>query len=636
MARRRQRVHLIVTLVIVAIGLAGLWWHSRGRAIRVHPPAQPREVTVQALWYSPEEGGGSAGTSRVVVRVEPNDVPGARVGFFEDEAQGTGETWRASAWMATVVASLTAGINLQRYVPSFTVEGRIDGPSAGGLLTVAILADLTNRTLRPDATLTGTIGPDGAIGPVGGLSHKVEAAAGAGLKLVLIPKGQSTETDPQTGKAVDVVECGRRNNVEVREVADVTEAYELLAGRALPQPEAAGAPPKLADSVTQELTKRAGTWLAAYAHEIGECDRLRERLGQAAAQVDAQAAAARKSAQTAEKRLGEGNVAVGYDQAVAATLQAAATADLLKAIAALGDGGVSRAAGTVAPREDRDAEIGATAAKLSDLAVDTVDGLLATADAFGTTAQASGLLRARKGLQSGLAAAPGEVGSLELLLRAAALKGMDRHILEIAQDRAMLVASRQGPRLASDAPLSAWAVTMQRAAEANLAYFQAVALDETARAVGVHPDVLRSTMEYGDPTYLLAQASLVALPDLEKHVEGKVKTDAAVLGTSVGAYAAASAIVSKFYSLRVQVNRDGEVVGVADTGALDRLVASASARALRDIAGARAVGLDASIPSFYYLIAGEYASGDTDERLEALQCYWQASLYARIGALLAG
>jgi len=89
-------------------------------------------VTVQALWYSPDEEGAPAGTSRVVVRVEPNDIPGARVGFFEQEAQGAGETWRASAWMATVVASLTGGIDLLQYVPSFSVGGRIDGRRRAG------------------------------------------------------------------------------------------------------------------------------------------------------------------------------------------------------------------------------------------------------------------------------------------------------------------------------------------------------------------------------------------------------------------------------------------------------------------------------------------------------------------------
>jgi hypothetical protein len=198
-----------------------------------------------------------------------------------------------------------------------------------------------------------------------------------------------------------------------------------------------------------------------------------------------------------------------------------------------------------------------------------------------------------------------------------------------------LVASREGPKPRSKAPLTAWATTMQRSATANLAYFQAVAIDETARSVGVHPDVLRSATEYGDLTYLMAQASLTALPDVTPHLQGPVKYDAAVLGASIGAYAAGSALVSKFCSLQVEVSQAGEVTGVGDRAALDRLLVAAEARARRDVAAARRAGLEATVPAFYYLIAGEYASGDTDERLEALQCYWQASLYARVGPLLA-
>jgi len=209
-------------------------------------------------------------------------------------------------------------------------------------------------------------------------------------------------------------------------------------------------------------------------------------------------------------------------------------------------------------------------------------------------------------------------------------------MLEIAQDRIMLVASREGPRLKREAQLTAWAMTMQRAAGADLGYFQAVAIDEAARSLGVHPDVLRASTEYGDATYLLAQASLAALPDLALSIQGKPKNDAAILGASIGAYAAGSALVTKFCSLRVEVDRNAEVVGIADKQALDRLVKSAEARALRDISAAHGAGLEASLPTFYYLVAGQYAAGDSDERLEALQCYWQASLYARIGQLLVG
>jgi len=635
MRPRRQRLALGVTLLIVTAGLAGLWWHASQRAARARAPKRPRELVVQALWYSPNEAEPNAGTSQVTVRIEPKQLGDARVGIFEDEAQGTGDTWRASAWMATVVASLTAGIDLRSYVPSFTVHGRIDGPSAGALLAVAVLAGLTERDLRPKATLTGTIGPDGAIGPVGGVSQKIAAAAKAGLKLVLIPEGQRQDVDPETGRAVDVIAQGERLGVEVREVGAITAAYEALTGSRLRRPRQDGPQPKLAEPVRRELATSAQKWLDSYRTEMAECDRLRAQAG-GDLQAGGHRQAAQESARRAQARLAEGNAAGAYDQAVAATLQAAAATDLLKTAAALSSGGAREAARQLAPRKDRDAEIGVNAGEIIDLSVDTVDGWTATADALGVVVQAAGLLRARQGLQSAVEGAPDEVGSLESLFKAAELRALDRHVLEIAQDRARLLASREGPRLRSEDALTAWATTMERAASASLGYFDAVALDETAKSVGVHSDLLHSTMEYSDPTYLMAQASLGALPSLQDRLQGKGATDAATLGASVGAYAAAEALVAQFYSLRVQISANGEIGEVTDTAALDRLLTSSASQARQDIGAARVQGLEASIPTYYYLVAAEYVSGGTEEQLEALQCYWQASLYARIGALMTG
>ncbi len=633
---RHPRARLLLVILLAALVLGGVWWLGPRRVAVVQAPAGPREVTVRALWYSPSENGGLAGASKVVVRVEPNDVPGARVGFFEGEAQGTGETWRASAWMATAVASLAAGIDLFRYVPSFTVEGRIDGPSAGGLLTVAVLACLTDTDVRPDATLTGMVGPDGSIGPVGGLAHKIDAAATAGMRLVLIPRGQRTETDAATGETVDVVERGRLKDIRVVEVGDVAEAYAELTGRRLRQPGAAAEAPSLPEPVGRELDSRARSWLTVCREGAAERDRLRARLGRAAPPTDEQDAGARACMARAEERLTEGRFAPAYDQAVLAALQTATTLDMLRAADALQAGGLRQAAAVVAPREDRTAEIDLATREVCDLAVETVDGLLTTADALGTVTQAAGLLRARGGLGAALKEAADDPGAADLLLRAAALQGLDRHLLQIAKDRAMLLGSREGVKPRSGEALKAWAVTMERSAAANLAYFQAVAIDETARSVGVHPDVLRGSTEYGDLTYLMAQASLTALPDMAQYMTGTTRYETAELGTSIGAYAAGSALVSKFCSLRVEVSPAGEVTGVADAAALDRLLLAAEARARRDVAAARRAGLEATVPTFYYLIAGEYASGTTEERLEALQCYWQASLYARIGPLLAG
>ena len=39
--------------------------------------------------------------------------------------------------------------------------------------------------------MTGTINPDGGIGPVGGIPHKLDAAAQQGASLFIVPEGQT-------------------------------------------------------------------------------------------------------------------------------------------------------------------------------------------------------------------------------------------------------------------------------------------------------------------------------------------------------------------------------------------------------------------------------------------------------------
>ncbi|MFH0885457.1 MAG: S16 family serine protease [Candidatus Micrarchaeota archaeon] len=63
----------------------------------------------------------------------------------------------------------------------------IDGPSAGAALTVMTYALLANKSLRNDTVMTGTIGPSGVVGPVGGLYEKAKGAAQMGAKYFITP-----------------------------------------------------------------------------------------------------------------------------------------------------------------------------------------------------------------------------------------------------------------------------------------------------------------------------------------------------------------------------------------------------------------------------------------------------------------
>lgn len=102
-----------------------------------------------------------------------------------------------------------------------------DGPSAGAVLAVGFLAVLRGDPIIRGMALTGTLEPDGRIGPVGSIPDKVRAAAREHYRTVLIPQGQLH--DPRW----DLIGLGLQLNLTIKEVSTVQEAYELMTGHRL-------------------------------------------------------------------------------------------------------------------------------------------------------------------------------------------------------------------------------------------------------------------------------------------------------------------------------------------------------------------------------------------------------------------
>ena len=215
----------------------------------------------------PSEGHTVVLKAPAVSRTADGQLIGVATDFVITVAPGTGhvyvETWplaevdmQASARLAAQIAGKVLGVDMSKYDVFIQIKADspiIGGPSAGGTMTVGIIAALEGWKVNPKVMMTGMINPDGTIGPVGGILEKASAAHDVGAQLFLIPQGQRiqyvqetqkkeiggiVEINTQT-KKVDVVEYAKeRWGLTVIEIKDIYDAVYYFTGHKIPRPEA--------------------------------------------------------------------------------------------------------------------------------------------------------------------------------------------------------------------------------------------------------------------------------------------------------------------------------------------------------------------------------------------------------------
>lgn len=591
-----------------------------------------RTVELEALYYQQTNDGAQGGTSPIQVRIRPAATAGElRVGFFQEEVQGTGDQWQSSGWIAVLLASLLEGINPTDYEFSFSSGGWIDGPSAGGLMTVGVLAALRNEQVRDDASMTGTINPDGTIGPVGGIPHKIDGAAKAGMKLILVPIGQRYDYDSNQQQLVDLVEAGQKVGVEVREVGTIFDAYELLTGEALPRP-AAGSAPQLPPRAFDRMRAKTLEWISRYQKTRNEFNTLVQEVQDLLVDY---ALLADEKAVNADKALKQGLVAVAYANASEAAIYAQLATLSGQIVQNYLIGGLQKALDHYQASSAAQTELKAVIAALKAEEAQTVSDVLALVDAYGNIGTAEGLLLMADGQIANMAQNADTLSQEEILqgfVTAALEQALASVAVQYARDAADIgLGFGQAPAPDSEQVLQI-AEALRRAGDSNLALFDAIIIDAYARQTGMHPDVLKEIMMSNETGYLFAVASRQGLNVLKDEVGAGQPLAALTFGQANNAYALSAGLLAKHYSLGAQVDENLNVVSFQREKALGEMLDFADQRARELI---NAAGEDASIAALYYYELGRsLRQGDAQEQLDALGYYWQAAMLAQAGAYL--
>jgi predicted ATP-dependent protease len=140
-----------------------------------------------------------------------------------------GEEWKEGARRAVRAVLHTVGDSGHDWM--ITIKNRsatsmTDGMSASAAVAVAIMAAHRGGVLRSDMALSGQITPDGRLDVVGGLPVKIEAAANAHYRAILVPRDQVLTPD-----WISSTDVASRRRVQLIQVGTLDEAYQAMTVR---------------------------------------------------------------------------------------------------------------------------------------------------------------------------------------------------------------------------------------------------------------------------------------------------------------------------------------------------------------------------------------------------------------------
>ncbi|MCF2164194.1 ATP-dependent protease LonB [Halobacterium salinarum] len=97
-------------------------------------------------------------------------------------------------------------------------EGGVDGDSASITVATAVISALEDIPVAQELAMTGSLSVRGDVLPVGGVTHKIEAAAKAGCERVIIPKANEDDV---------MIEDEYEEQIEIIPVTHISEVLDV-------------------------------------------------------------------------------------------------------------------------------------------------------------------------------------------------------------------------------------------------------------------------------------------------------------------------------------------------------------------------------------------------------------------------
>ncbi len=628
--RRRLAVVVVTTLAIAGTACGGGGSSGKSQTTTAGTTTRTGSVSVNPLFVATgSDGKSTGGTNPVTVRIATSSDQKLRVGFTEDEVAGTGNQWRAAGWGAVTVATLLTGAELRNREVDFDVTGKIDGPSAGGLMTVATLSLMRGDKLLPDITMTGTINPDGTIGPVGGIPYKVDGVLAAHKKRMLIPIGQRNSKD-DSGELVDVVAEGRTKGVEVTEVRDIYEAYKAFTGKDLPRP-APATDVSLDGQAYDKLKAKTEAWLAKFKASAGNFNSLDASMQQS---LQSLANDADKAQQEAVKLRDEGLQAGAFQKAVeAAGLANAAvqTGQALQIYLTQGaDAFLAKVKGSASVKD----QVKSIVDEFNTFQPASVSDAAALIGAYGNVIDAVSLSSFGEEQFNAKAANNDEalqqytVGAVYYEL-AGTFADASRDVLDVGRGLG-------GARLGAKVDLPGVAEFFRRAAEANLNAFETLVIEPAANDANVSAAAAKANFSGKDTEYALATTGLEVMSNLQQYFGVNASSDYAELGGAVSLYNRSAGLLAKYYSLGDVDPKTLDVKDIANAQAFSAAIDLAQRQLAANVGVLRSKQVNPTIAVADNQIGSIQREGDASQKLDALSSYWDGYLNSRVLAYLGG